>query len=58
MLALEVVALPVTDVDRALAFYTEQTGFTVDYHPQHRVPARAAHPARGRQVRCNWSPPA
>jgi len=35
MLALEVVSLPVTDIDRALAFYVEQTGFTldVDYHP-------------------------
>ena len=35
MLALEVVPLPVTDIDRALAFYTEQAGFTldVDYRP-------------------------
>jgi catechol 2,3-dioxygenase-like lactoylglutathione lyase family enzyme len=35
MLALKVVPLPVTDSDRALAFYTEQAGFTldVDYHP-------------------------
>jgi len=35
MLSLEVVPLPVTDVDRALAFYTEQAGFTLDddYHP-------------------------
>jgi catechol 2,3-dioxygenase-like lactoylglutathione lyase family enzyme len=35
MLALEVVALPVTDIDRALAFYAEQAGFTldVDYRP-------------------------
>src|SRR5262249_33511136 len=35
MLALEVVTLPVTDIDRALAFYTEQAGFTldVDYRP-------------------------
>jgi catechol 2,3-dioxygenase-like lactoylglutathione lyase family enzyme len=35
MLALEVVALPVTDVDRARAFYEEQVGFTldVDYQP-------------------------
>ncbi len=34
-LALEVVPLPVSDVDRALAFYTEQAGFAldVDYHP-------------------------
>src|SRR5262245_36243414 len=35
MLALEVVPLPVTDVDRALAFYIELAGFTldVDYRP-------------------------
>ena len=35
MLALEVVPLPVTIIDRALAFYTEQIGFVldVDYHP-------------------------
>ena len=35
MLALEVVPLPVTDIDRALAFYTEHAGFTldVDYRP-------------------------
>src|SRR5262249_6419006 len=35
MLSLEVVPLPVTDVDRALAFYTEQAAFMldVDYHP-------------------------
>jgi catechol 2,3-dioxygenase-like lactoylglutathione lyase family enzyme len=31
----EVITLPVTDVDRALAFYTQQVGFAldVDYHP-------------------------
>jgi catechol 2,3-dioxygenase-like lactoylglutathione lyase family enzyme len=35
MLALEVVSLPVADVDRALAFYTQKVGFNldVDYHP-------------------------
>src|SRR5258708_36890210 len=35
MAALEVVPLPVTDVDRALAFYPEQAGFIldVDYQP-------------------------
>ncbi len=35
MLSLEVVPLPVTDVDRALAFYTKPAGFTldVDYRP-------------------------
>jgi catechol 2,3-dioxygenase-like lactoylglutathione lyase family enzyme len=31
----QVVAVPVTDVDKALAFYARQAGFTldVDYHP-------------------------
>jgi catechol 2,3-dioxygenase-like lactoylglutathione lyase family enzyme len=35
MLSLEVVSLPVTDIDRARAFYTEQVGFTldIDYQP-------------------------
>ncbi|VTU18720.1 Glyoxalase-like domain protein [Variovorax sp. PBL-H6] len=35
MLALEVVQLPVADIDRALAFYTAQAGFSldVDYRP-------------------------
>jgi catechol 2,3-dioxygenase-like lactoylglutathione lyase family enzyme len=35
MLALEVVSLPVTDIDRAVAFYVNQVGFIldVDYHP-------------------------
>jgi catechol 2,3-dioxygenase-like lactoylglutathione lyase family enzyme len=35
MLCLEVVSLPVTNIDRARAFYTEQLGFTldVDYQP-------------------------
>jgi catechol 2,3-dioxygenase-like lactoylglutathione lyase family enzyme len=35
MITLEVVPLPVIDLDRARAFYTEQVGFIldVDYHP-------------------------
>ena len=35
MLSLEVIPLPVTDIDRALIFYAERVGFTldVDYHP-------------------------
>ena len=35
MLKLEVVPLPVTDIDRALLFYTERAGFAldVDYRP-------------------------
>lgn len=31
---LELVAVPVTDVDRAIAFYTEQAGFTLDHDHQ------------------------
>jgi predicted enzyme related to lactoylglutathione lyase len=34
---LELVPLPVTDVDRAKAFYTERVGFTADH--DHRVSA-------------------
>jgi len=32
---IEVITLPVTDIDRAKRFYTEQAGFTLDfdYHP-------------------------
>jgi catechol 2,3-dioxygenase-like lactoylglutathione lyase family enzyme len=32
---IEVITIPVSDVDRAVAFYTEQAGFglDVDYHP-------------------------
>jgi len=35
MLALEVVSLPVTDIDRSIAFYVEQAGFIldIDYRP-------------------------
>lgn len=35
MLSLEVIPVPVTDVDRALAFYAQQVGFVldVDYQP-------------------------
>ena len=35
---IEVITIPVSDVDQALAFYTEQAGFTldVDYHPADR----------------------
>ncbi|HVX45464.1 MAG TPA: VOC family protein [Mycobacteriales bacterium] len=35
MLALEVIPLPVADIDRALAFYTVQVGFglDIDYRP-------------------------
>jgi len=32
---IELVSIPVTDTDRAIAFYTEQVGFTLDH--DHRV---------------------
>jgi predicted enzyme related to lactoylglutathione lyase len=32
---IEVVAMPVTDVDRAIAFYTEKVGYNLDF--DHRV---------------------
>ena len=32
---IELVSVPVTDIDRAIAFYTEQVGFTLDH--DHRV---------------------
>ncbi|HWM02942.1 MAG TPA: glyoxalase superfamily protein [Actinophytocola sp.] len=32
---LELIAVPVSDVDRAIAFYTEQAGFTLDH--DHKV---------------------
>jgi predicted enzyme related to lactoylglutathione lyase len=31
---LEVVVLPVSDIDRAIAFYRDQVGFTLDHHTQ------------------------
>ena len=30
---LELVSVPVTDVDRAKAFYTDKAGFTADHDP-------------------------
>jgi catechol 2,3-dioxygenase-like lactoylglutathione lyase family enzyme len=35
---LEVLCLPVTDVDRAKEFYGEKLGFTVDVDSQHGTP--------------------
>ena len=32
---IELISIPVTDIDRAIAFYTEQVGFTLDH--DHRV---------------------
>ena len=45
---IELVAIPVTDVDRAKAFYVDQLGFVADHdHQVKRRPAlRAADPAR------------
>jgi catechol 2,3-dioxygenase-like lactoylglutathione lyase family enzyme len=49
-LSVEVITLPVSDVERALRFYVDQVGFTldVDYSPND-VPRCAAHSA-GLQV--------
>ena len=33
---LEVVVLPVSDIDRAIAFYRDQVGFTLDHHTQNK----------------------
>ena len=45
---LELVAMPVTDVDRAKAFYVEKLGFNADMDAdrQRRDPVRAVHAAR------------
>ena len=42
---LELVPIPVLDVDRAKAFYTEKVGFNadLDHRGQRRVSRRAAH---------------
>ena len=44
---LEVVVVPVSDVDRAKHFYSEQVGFNVDTDMQmgEHLPCRPAHPA-------------
>jgi catechol 2,3-dioxygenase-like lactoylglutathione lyase family enzyme len=39
---LELVAVPVSDVDRAKAFYTEQVGFSADH--DHRVSDEISDP--------------
>ena len=45
---LEVVSVPVTDVDRAKAFYVDQVGFLADHDHQvnEKSALRPAHPAR------------
>ena len=45
---LEVVVVPVSDVDRAKQFYAEQMGFVVDvdHAPERALPRRPAHAAR------------
>jgi hypothetical protein len=56
MLALEVVPLPVTDIDRALAFYTEQAGFTLDVTTGPPPTSELfSSPRRDRHVLYNWS---
>ncbi|MFC9083573.1 VOC family protein [Streptomyces sp. NPDC057062] len=59
-LALEVVTLAVLDVDRALAFYTEQVGFhvDVDYAPddEFRV-VQLTPPGSGVSIQSEWGSP-
>ena len=45
---LELVVVPVSDVDRAKAFYADQLGFSVvlDHRPNESFRRRAAHPTR------------
>jgi catechol 2,3-dioxygenase-like lactoylglutathione lyase family enzyme len=62
--AIEVVTLPVGDVDRALRFYTEQAGFTldVDYQPRddfrvvQLTPPGSPTPRPGLSPPCSWWP--
>jgi len=44
--SVEVIILPVSDVERALRFYVDQVGvkLDVDYPPNGTFPCRAAHP--------------
>jgi predicted enzyme related to lactoylglutathione lyase len=46
---LEVVVLPVSDIDRAIAFYRDQVGFTLDHHTQneHTNVAQLTPPGSG-----------
>jgi catechol 2,3-dioxygenase-like lactoylglutathione lyase family enzyme len=59
---LEVVAVPVSDVDRAKAFYAEKLGFDLDHDTQDQrgVPRRAADPPGvglldSRRPRASWT---
>jgi predicted enzyme related to lactoylglutathione lyase len=47
--SLEVVVLPVSDIDRAIAFYRDQVGFTLDHHTQneHMNVAQLTPPGSG-----------
>ena len=55
---LELVAVPVSDVDRAIHFYAEQVGFHLDHdHPRERRDAlRAVAPLRARRARSPSAP--
>ena len=46
---LEVVVLPVSDIDREIAFYRDQVGFTLDHHTQneHMNVAQLTPPGSG-----------
>ena len=55
-LKLELVAVPVSDVDRAKAFYTEQAGFNADH--DHKVNETSASSSSRRPARPARSPSA
>jgi predicted enzyme related to lactoylglutathione lyase len=56
MLTLEFVPLPVTDMDRALAFYKEQVGFTLTSTTARPTTCELfSSRRRNRRVLCNWS---
>lgn len=44
---LEVVVLPVSDIDRSVAFYRDQVGFHLDHDTQERAHARGPANAVG-----------
>lgn len=52
--SVEVITLPVRDVQRALRFYVDQVGFTldVDYSPKtHSASCSSLHPAQAARFR-------
>ena len=53
---LELVAVPVSDPDRAKAFYTEQAGFNADHDiPSRRGCASSSSRLPARRARSRWA---